>query len=269
MKHITLLILFLFSASLISSDTDPYNNEYALVASDYYINFLYDSKNIIISPKDWTLNNYLILSALTTVTFVAYNNDEFISDIFKSNKNKTYDNIAFISEKLGNGMYVAGGLITSCLISNIIDNNKLRRTSLLAIESFVISGIFAQSFKHIIHRHRPYENDGPYEFDSPSLSNSSLSMPSGHSATVFSTAKIINECYSQNKILPYATYPLAFLAAISRIYDNQHWPSDVLLGSIIGYYTASIIIDSHKNKAFRFSFLPSKNNLILNLSYNF
>ncbi|MBN2789298.1 MAG: phosphatase PAP2 family protein [Candidatus Delongbacteria bacterium] len=269
MNFKTLIITLIIFNSVYSQKKDPYLDKYAMISPDYYKNYLFDSGDLIISPLDWSWKNYAVLGLVTGAAMITYNNDEYISDIFRSNKNDINDNIAFAAEKLGNGFYVTGGLVTSYLVSNMIDNDRLRRTSLLALESFAITGIFAQSFKHLIHRHRPYENDGPYEFDGPSFSNSSLSLPSGHSATVFSTAKIINGCYSENKFLPYITYPLAFITAVSRIYDNKHWPSDILLGAAFGYYSASVILDSQKKKAFQFALIPSTENVTLNLSYNF
>lgn len=41
-------------------------------------------------------------------------------------------------------------------------------------------------------------------------------------------------------------YGIATLTALSRVNDNDHWASDVFLGSAIGFFTAKAIVALHK-----------------------
>jgi len=58
------------------------------------------------------------------------------------------------------------------------------------------------------------------------------SLPSGHASTSFATATVLQTHYGWKVGLP------AFLAAgysgVSRVFDNQHWASDVVLGAAVG-----------------------------------
>lgn len=65
--------------------------------------------------------------------------------------------------------------------------------------------------------------------------------PSGHSYSVFTTATILGEAYN----LKWLTYPLAYLSAFSRVQQNTHWPSDVIVGGLLGHLNARYIMYRH------------------------
>lgn len=65
--------------------------------------------------------------------------------------------------------------------------------------------------------------------------------PSGHSYSVFTTATILGEAYN----LKWLTYPLAYLSAFSRVQQNTHWPSDIIVGGLLGHLNARYIMYRH------------------------
>ncbi|MGL4875433.1 MAG: phosphatase PAP2 family protein, partial [Clostridium sp.] len=78
-----------------------------------------------------------------------------------------------------------------------------------------------------------------------------FSFPSGHSMCSFAAATVL---YSMNKKIGIASLILAFLIAFSRLYLFVHYPSDVLVGSIIGILLGIIsvkILNKIYNKRFR------------------
>jgi membrane-associated phospholipid phosphatase len=61
------------------------------------------------------------------------------------------------------------------------------------------------------------------------------SFPSGHSATVFSLFFMLSLALSGKKpVLGIVFFVLALLGSYSRIYLGQHFPEDVLAGSVTG-----------------------------------
>lgn len=58
------------------------------------------------------------------------------------------------------------------------------------------------------------------------------SFPSGHSSMAFSTATMFQMWYGWKAGIP--AYALAALTAFQRLDDNQHWLSDVIMGTTIG-----------------------------------
>ncbi|KEO82421.1 phosphatase PAP2 family protein [Tumebacillus flagellatus] len=65
------------------------------------------------------------------------------------------------------------------------------------------------------------------------------SFPSGHTTAVFSVATVLGSALPGASLLFYA---LAILVGSSRVYLGQHYPSDVVMGAIIGSVTATFLV---------------------------
>jgi membrane-associated phospholipid phosphatase len=134
----------------------------------------------------------------------------------------------------------------------------MRKTALLSVESFVLTGIFTQVLKYSTHRHRPDTGDPPHTWDGPSLdrSGSTMSFPSGHASSSFAIATVIASEYD-NYLVPPLAYSVAAITALNRVSHNAHWSSDVFVGSAIGYFTGKAVVASHRNgKETRLSLAP-------------
>ena len=65
------------------------------------------------------------------------------------------------------------------------------------------------------------------------------SMPSNHAANISAIAVVLSYFYDKMKI---PLYSLAVIIAFSRVYVGVHYPADVLLGGLIGYGMAWLIL---------------------------
>ncbi len=95
--------------------------------------------------------------------------------------------------------------------------------------------------KNLFQRPRPFQT---YDWVIKRADVSGYSMPSGHSAMAFESAYIWSEYFPQLSPL---FYSIATYVAISRVYYGVHYPSDVIIGGIIGYLTAFTISKNFKN----------------------
>lgn len=114
---------------------------------------------------------------------------------------------------------------------------KSRKNGLLLLASLAFGHIFGTCvLKEIFQRQRPFIQLGLTPFITPP---SSFSFPSGHSLSSFIAATCI---FYYNKKWGIFAYILASLIAISRIILIVHYPSDVIIGSILGVIIALIFI---------------------------
>ena len=67
------------------------------------------------------------------------------------------------------------------------------------------------------------------------------SFPSGHSSAIFSIATVIGLEYLNTKWVPIVCFGLAGFTALYRLAINDHWASDVLFGSALGFAVGSMV----------------------------
>lgn len=101
------------------------------------------------------------------------------------------------------------------------------------------AGLATLALKSIISRARPYED--PAACAQYRISPSScVSMPSGHTAIAFSMAGVLAHEYPEQKWL---WYLLAALVGWSRVETDNHWPSDVVAGALLGLWAAESVVN--------------------------
>ena len=109
--------------------------------------------------------------------------------------------------------------------------------------------VLTQVIKQVAHRHRPYQDnppnphvwDGPFSWGGDYGTFGYNSFPSGHSSTAFSIATVIALEYWDTKWVPIVCFGLAGLTAAYRLAMNDHWASDVIFGSALGFAVGSMV----------------------------
>ena len=104
-----------------------------------------------------------------------------------------------------------------------------------AFNTIVTTGITVNIMKAIIGRRRP---PGPSDYDHFTTSSTYHAMPSGHTATAFALATVIADHYPDYDWL---AYTVAGLVGLSRVFEDEHWATDVLAGAAVGYGSARFI----------------------------
>lgn len=125
-----------------------------------------------------------------------------------------------------------------------------QESAYLAFKSMVKASLYTWILKVSFGRARPYEDEKG--FFGPSLTHHSF--PSGHTATIFAIATVLGERYKIRKV----TYVLATLTGISRVILKKHYPTDVVVGALIGYLAGEEVLNKETN---RITILPADKGL--------
>lgn len=138
------------------------------------------------------------------------------------------------------GVFSLAGMATgSYLFGHTGHNEHLRETGLLSGEAALNSLLVVYALKEATQRQRPDVAGGHGNF----LADGS-SFPSEHSAVAWSVAAVVAHEYP-GTWTQMAAYGLASAVSLTRITGRQHFPSDVFVGSALGWYFARQIYRSH------------------------
>jgi membrane-associated phospholipid phosphatase len=154
------------------------------------------------------------------------------------NQTEGKDNAADLFRKVGQPEVWA--LVPAVMVGTglVFKKPGLARSGLRAVTSAVMAGGVAAVFKEVIGRVRPnVEGSEPLDFK-PFSGN--VSMPSGHTSAAFgfsaSLAEDVHPLWAKIGL-----YALATGTAWSRLYNNEHWTSDVVAGAVVGITSAKLV----------------------------
>ncbi|MGH9588046.1 MAG: phosphatase PAP2 family protein [Acidobacteriaceae bacterium] len=157
-------------------------------------------------------------------------------------------------------------------IGDATHNGLMRETAVLSAEAAVDSAILNEGLKYATDRERPNQGDGTGRFWPHGTKTwpDGQSMPSLHTMVVWSFAHVVADQYN-GPATKAIVYSLATTVSVSRVLARQHFPSDVLVGSVFGYLIGGYVESRRSREAGRVSFsaVDTPNGRGLQLSYNF
>jgi membrane-associated phospholipid phosphatase len=158
------------------------------------------------------------------------------------------------------------------LIADATHNDLMRETAVLSAEAMADAFILNQGLKYAIDRQDPLQGDftGRFWPHGTRTWPDGQSMPSGHALNVWAFAHVVATQYDgpATKAL---VYSVATTVSVSRVLARQHFPSDVLVGSVFGYLIGEYVEHrrSREKGYFSLSSVVTANGKGFELSYNF
>ncbi len=199
--------------------------------------FLEDQKQIWTSPARLRFSDADWLLPLGGVTAGLFVTDASYSRHLSQNPT-TLSHYKTLSDA-GVGALI-GGAGGMWLLGHVKHNEHWSETGFLAGEAALNSLVAVESFKYSLRRERPYQGNGSGSF----FQSGGTSFPSEHAAAAWSVAGVIAHEYP-GPLTKIMAYGLASLVDISRVRAQQHFPSDVVVGAVIGNLIAQNIYSRH------------------------
>lgn len=223
------------------------------------------------SPVHWKNRDLLTFSAVVGAGLVLGLADRGIRDRVLERRTEGSQDFFRVVTRFGDGGYLGGFLAGLFAVGQLSGKDGLRKTAWLGLESFIASSVFSSVLKLAVGRARPGAEEGSHSFHPFSRRSSWTSLPSGHSTGVWSVATVVAD-RTDNGFVDAACYGIAALTSLSRIHEDKHWASDVLIGSAIGYFTAKKICALNREEGgpkLTASFGPVRGGQALTLSLAF
>ncbi|MBO0861443.1 MAG: phosphatase PAP2 family protein [Chloracidobacterium sp.] len=152
--------------------------------------------------------------------------------------------------------YGVGGIAGAMyLFGRVTHSARLRETGLLGAEALIDGGIEVNIIKVLAQRPRPTSDNGRGDFF-----DGGSSFPSGHSTVSWALASVIAQEYKDNRLISFGSYGIAALVSASRFTGRNHFLSDILVGSAMGYGIGHYVYRKHHDPSLDSSSADPTNN---------
>jgi len=153
---------------------------------------------------------------------------------------------AYVQVGASVGLWAVGRYI----ISPTADESQTNRYSIIGFDLMraqIISQAIVQGMKYTIRRDRP--------------TGECCSFPSGHAATAFAAASVLERHFGYRGSWP--ALAAATYVATSRLVDNRHFLSDVMMGAGVGMASGWTVVGTHgRGTDYAFQPIPVKGGMM-------
>lgn len=138
--------------------------------------------------------------------------------------NSSTNNLWIPGKVIGGTTTILGASFAAYILGRAEGMRRLQHLGMDELEAAILTEGIVEGAKQIGRRDRPLNGDGSRQ--------SGFSFPSGHSATTFAAATVLQQHLGYKAGIP--TYLIASYVAMSRLHDNRHFASDVIFGAVTG-----------------------------------
>jgi hypothetical protein len=198
--------------------------------------FAKDQERIWTAPAHLRLVDLNWLLPLGVATGVSLATDTEFSKHLSNSPSRLKNANEFSNYGIGSMAAAAGGLY---LWGHFTHNDHLRETGFLAIEAALNATADSYALKYAFGRERPLQNQYHGNFW-----KGDDSFPSEHAAAAWAIAGVIAHEYP-SPYVSLVSYGMAAAIGVARIDAKQHFPTDVLIASTLGWFVAQQVYRRH------------------------
>ncbi|HEX4786237.1 MAG TPA: phosphatase PAP2 family protein [Candidatus Sulfotelmatobacter sp.] len=218
-----------------SPDTGSLDSSDGKFLSSWAKRGLRDQSGIYTAPFHRSELKWVIGMAAVTLGLIAI--DKHASGALSRNGTNVSTDISNV------GLFGTAGAVGILLLDGEArGNSHALETGVLGAEAMANSGVVYAALQLITERQRPLQGAGRGNFfETSGLDNS---FPSGHTIITWTAASTIAREYPKPWV-EWLAYGTAMAVSVTRFTSLQHFPSDVVVGSTLGYLIGRHIFHEH------------------------
>jgi membrane-associated phospholipid phosphatase len=239
----SIFLLALFCASLATpllaqtpAATDapqPVQSKEPGIVSGLASNFLSDQKHMWTAPWHITAADVKWLVPVGAAAGTLFIFDHRISDAAKADTGlRTPSNIVSNAGQVA-PFAVPGAML---LFGALKHDGHASEAGRLSAEAEVDAEVIMQVLKFATNRTRPNLSDN-------------RSFPSGHAMSAFALAAVMSREYHDKPLIRFGSYGFATAVGLARVGGLNHFPSDVLVGAVLGELIGEYVVHHHAEVA--------------------
>lgn len=222
--------------------------------------------NTYAAPARWDGRDWAVLGGVLLGTSALTLIDQPVRTFWSTQDNRFLDRIERIGYHYGKP-YTAVGITGGLYLSGMIFKSRwAKETGLILGTSIFSSSILMGFMKTAVGRARPQgETSDHLEFRPFNSSAAFHAFPSGHSSVAFGISLVLARRID-NVPLKIVFYSLAGTTAVSRMYTDAHWVSDIGFGGILAWFITDTVMERIQVNRYRKIRRQEKDKLVWNVS---
>ncbi|HEY6839032.1 MAG TPA: phosphatase PAP2 family protein [Geobacteraceae bacterium] len=206
-----------------------------------------EALQVATTPID--VKGYGLLGTLATAGAVGltYVYDDDIREKVQDHKNSTLNRATDVGSFLGNPFFHLG--VAAAVYGGGVwaDSPKYRELGEMLGEAVVLADATTFILKEAVGRERPFVAGDKGSFRPFQFQSDFDSLPSMHTASSFAMASVLAST-SESFLAKLTYYAAASFVGYSRLYQDKHWASDIILGAAVGELCGRIATATHAGK---------------------
>jgi membrane-associated phospholipid phosphatase len=230
-----------------------------------------EGSDFVTTPFTIKDGNLFWTAGIVGAAAVAYINDGSIRDRLQGNvRGHGLDKATDIGAQVGNpflhlgvaAVFYGGGILA--------DSPRWKETGEMMGEAAILADGATLVLKEATGRGRPVATSKKNDFKPLAFETDYDSFPSMHTSSSFAMASVIART-SESIPVALMSYSAATFVGFSRLYQNKHWASDVVIGAAIGELAGRVATACHAEKGRRIAVIPgfSNDTVTMNMLYRF
>ena len=195
---------------------------------------LHDAGSYLCLPLHFSSSEWLLVAGAAGGTLLLMTADERVRDNVGAAGRGNYNkDILDVPTAYGSVPFAGLFALTTYATGLAAKSDDIRITGRLMCESLVLAGATSFSIRVITGRTRPFAARGAWDFNWFETKDVMHSFPSGHTTAAFALSTVLAERLD-TFWARVGFYGMATWTAYARVYNRQHWLSDVALGAGVG-----------------------------------